>query len=120
MAKRILIIEDSLFIREVLIHLFESEGYEVCSFENSQTVVNIALLIPDIVLLDVNLLGSPKNGDEVCADLKRYPATANLPVILLSAEDNLEFIAMKCHADGFITKPFNAEVLLKTITESIK
>lgn len=119
MAKRIVIIEDNSFIMELLIYLFENEGYQVSSFNNSQTAVDIALFNPSVVLLDVNLMGSPCRGDEVCADLKSYAATANLPVILLSSEENLEFIATNCRADGFITKPFDPEVLLKRVSEAV-
>jgi two-component system response regulator VicR len=119
MAKRIVIIEDDPYIMELLIYVFENEGYQVSSFKNSQTAADIGLLFPHVVLLDVNLAGSPRRGDQVCADLKSYAATANLPVILLSAEGNLELIAAKCLADGFIAKPFDLDVLLKKVSEAV-
>ncbi|RZL02590.1 MAG: response regulator transcription factor, partial [Pedobacter sp.] len=81
MTKRIVIIEDDASILELLIFLFEDEGYTVFPFPNSQTATSIADLQVSIILLDVKLNGSLKNGNDVCIELKALPITSLLPVI---------------------------------------
>ena len=112
MAKRIVIIEDDTNILELLVYLFENEGYHVSSFTKSLEVEEIALRSPDVVLLDINLTGSPKRGDEICSDIKKLPADQMFPVVLLSAETDLETLARNCMADGYVAKPFDIEKLI--------
>lgn len=59
---------------------------------------------PDIIVLDVTMEGN--DGRNICRCLKQDPLTKNIPVILLSANDQLEKIAKDCGADGFVAKPF--------------
>ena len=115
MAKRIVIIEDDPNILELLDYLFENEGYHIFSFSQSQTAKHIQTLLPDVILLDVNLVGSLCQGNEVCNELKALLATSCLPVMLLSAERNLSVIAAQCHADAFICKPFDIDELVEKV-----
>ena len=62
-GKRILIIEDDPDILEILGIIFQEEGYEVILSETGDETAIIHLIIPDIVLLDVRLERSAKNGD---------------------------------------------------------
>ncbi|KQR70407.1 response regulator transcription factor [Pedobacter sp. Leaf176] len=119
MAKRIVIIEDDDNILELLVYLFENEGYHVSSFAKSMEVMEIALLSPDVVLLDINLTGSSKRGDEICADIKKLPADQIFPVVLLSAETDLETLARNCMADGHVAKPFDIDKLILKV-ESVQ
>ncbi|MNK18723.1 Phosphate regulon transcriptional regulatory protein PhoB [compost metagenome] len=112
MAKHIVIIEDDPNILELLVYLFEDEGYQISSFSQSQTANHIQTLLPDVVLLDVNLSGSISQGDEICKELKKLVATSQLPVMLLSAEKDLASIAKKCNADAFLCKPFDIGELM--------
>lgn len=112
MAKRIVIIEDDIDIMELLVHIFENEGYHVSSSNISLEAGEIAQLLPDVVLLDINLAGSPKNGDEICLDLRQLSFTKSLPVMLLSAERDLARLAGNCRADGFMEKPFDVDKLI--------
>jgi two-component system response regulator VicR len=115
MTKRIVIIEDDQNILELLIFLFEGEGYHVSPFSKSQTAVDISLLFPDVIILDVSLIGSLKHGDAVCTELKELLVTSKLPVLLLSAEKNLQSIAEGCLADAYIKKPFDIDELLNKV-----
>lgn len=66
---------------------------------------------PDLILLDVNMPGI--NGFEACAILKSKPATADIPVIFLTADDNKESIVRGFNAGGvdYVTKPCSREEL---------
>ena len=119
MAKRIVIIEDDDNILELLVYLFENEGYHVSSFTKSREVGEIASLSPDVVLLDINLTGSTKRGNEICSDIKKLPADQTFPVVLLSAETDLNTLARNCMADGYVSKPFDIQKLILKV-ESVQ
>ena len=70
MAKRILIIEDDIDILELLVYLFENEGYQVSSFNRAPEAEEIIHLLPDVILLDVNLAGSAKREIRFVLTLK--------------------------------------------------
>lgn len=72
---------------------------------------------PDVVLLDWRL---PRlDGVEVLKQLKSAPATAHLPVVVLTTSDQERDLstAIRLRADKFLTKPADAQVLLRLLTE---
>ncbi|MEJ5995095.1 response regulator [Pedobacter sp. Du54] len=120
MPKRILIIEDDPDILEILDIIFQDEGFEIISSSNGMSVDEVSLIHPDLVLLDVRISGFEKTGAEICAELKAYAQTSHLPVLLLSAETGLPYIAAKCGADGHIAKPFTIDTLILKVKEMTK
>jgi len=118
MAKRILIIEDDPDILEILDIVFQDEGYDIISSRNGMSADEIEIVHPDLVLLDVRISGFEKTGAQICEELKAL--TNSLPVLLLSAESNLNHIATQCGADGHMTKPFEIAGLVKKVVEMIK
>jgi len=62
---------------------------------------------PDIIIIDYFLGG--ELGNEICLELKAYPLTQNIPVVLYSAFKNLKDLAMESSADGYIMKPFDID-----------
>ncbi|UOE52481.1 response regulator [Mucilaginibacter sp. SMC90] len=119
MPKKLLIIEDDLDIQAVLYYIFVEEGYEVELSENGDAAGDMAEPFPDLILMDVQLKGALKNGDAVCLLLKSVAATHDLPVILLSAECDLNLICKACGADGFLCKPFDVARLTGLVAELI-
>ena len=115
MSKRILIIDNDKDMLTILSFIFEDEGYEVISYNTGKTAEYIQLIHPDIILLDVRITGYPKTGCEICTELKSYTCTANLPVVLISAEYEIESLARKCGADDYISKPFDISYLLTKV-----
>jgi len=115
MAKRIVIIEDDPNILELLIFILEAEGYQISPFATGIDAAEIGLLNPDMVLLDVSLIGYPKTGDQICGDLKKLLATSKIPVMLLSAEKDLAGISTACFSDDFLTKPFDIDELVNKV-----
>lgn len=109
MPKRIMIIDDEDDVLEILSLVFEDEGYNVITANNGDAAEHILEYNPDVILLDLRLVGSKHSGLEICRALKSNPSTAHVPVILISSEYNLPKLASACGADDYITKPFDLE-----------
>ncbi|TFF37732.1 response regulator [Mucilaginibacter psychrotolerans] len=117
MAKRILVIDDDEDILEILNIIFQENGYETVISNTSEAAEHIRVIQPDIVLLDVRIVGSAKNGPEICKEIKSQIETRHLPVMLVSAETDLAIIAQDCGADTYIAKPFDIFGLLSRVKE---
>lgn len=117
MTKRILIIDDDRDILESLDIIFKHEGYEVILSETGHETEDILGISADVVLLDIRLSGSGRNGADICAILKSQPETQDLPVIMFSSEDNLKEISEQCRANGYIRKPFEVSKLMAKVNE---
>ena len=119
MAKRILIIDDDPDILDVLNIVFQDEGYNVVISNTCKILDDIHEVAPDLILLDVHIPTSPKNGDVICTELKAGPETKNLPVILVSGEWNLDEICATCGANDYIRKPYDLNVLSDKVREML-
>ncbi|WP_442587063.1 response regulator [Pedobacter sp. AW31-3R] len=117
MSKTVLIIEDDPNIMSILEILFSEEGFSPILKPNGTSTEEVMILQPDLILLDVRIKGSTKNGAEICTALKSSPGIGQIPVMLVSAENNLDLIAKDCRADAFITKPFNLDLLIDRVKE---
>jgi len=111
-SKKVLLVEDEDALRRVMKDLLEREGFEV--FEAADGVValdEIDRSAPDIVVLDLNL---PRlDGYGVLSHLRSRPATANLPVIVLTAkgDEDSEVRVFEYGASDYLTKPFRPRAL---------
>ncbi len=111
-AKRVLLVEDEEALRRVMKDLLEREGFVV--FEAGDGVIaldEVDRLAPDLVVLDLNL---PRlDGYGVLSHLRARPATAKLPVIVLTAkgDEDSEVRVFEYGASDYLTKPFRARAL---------
>lgn len=116
--KRIAVVEDEIYMREELCSVMEKAGYsvlEVTAFENAAE--QLAALIPDLVILDLNL---PEiSGFQICRDLKQK---TSIPVLVLTSRDQMtdELQALRLGADEYLTKPCRMERLLARINNLLK
>lgn len=110
----ILVIDDDSGIGEMLKILLELNDYSVYVTEKPDEAERlISNKDIDLVLLDKLISGV--NGVEVCARLKKDPATGDIPILMMSA---LHEAGEKCRnagADDFIAKPFDMDELLEKI-----
>lgn len=119
MRKRILVIDDDEDILEVLRIIFQEDGYEVIISNTAEAAEHIHHLKPNLVVLDIRLSGSDKTGADICREFKlKYPE-ANIPIILVSAEENIHILASYCGADGYLSKPFDINRLMQRVEELI-
>ncbi len=117
--QRIVIVEDDEEIRDYLAAEL-SPNYEITVAENGRMGLGEVLKgIPDLVISDIMM--PEMDGNELCSKIKGNPATSHVPVILLTAksrdEDQLEGLEMG--ADAYIMKPFNMDILRRTIVNLI-
>lgn len=111
MKKTIAVVDDDQPIVDVVTMLLKDEGYDVLAYNNGE------LLLRDIereeihlILLDYRL--PKKNGAEIARDLKEK---RDIPVILISANHNLDQVVHNMPVDEFIPKPFEIDQLMRKI-----
>jgi type II secretory ATPase GspE/PulE/Tfp pilus assembly ATPase PilB-like protein len=111
-ARKVLLVDDEDSLRKVLKDLREREGYDVSEARDGvQALDQVDRVGPDIIVLDLNMPGL--DGYGVLSHLRSRPATADIPVLVLTAksdEDN-EVRVFELGADDFLTKPFRARAL---------
>lgn len=109
MRRKILVIEDDPDILEILSIILSGEGYEVIPSLTGDIVANLPVILPDLILLDLNLKGTKKTGAEICTLIKTQTATRKIYVIIVSGEPDVRHIAQSCGADSYIKKPFDID-----------
>lgn len=104
MTKKILIVEDSPTLSDVLFDYLGNEGYICHVIDNGLLVENwVRMYLPDMILLDVALPG--KNGLDLCKALREF---SNVPIIMITgrAEEGDRLKGLNNGADDYICKPF--------------
>ena len=112
----VLVVDDTLANRWVLLRVLEEAGYSVTEGETAADAVRLANHRPDLIVLDVRLPDG--SGFELARQLKESPRTADLPVLLISASftsPNERARGLDSGADGYLTHPVEPPVLLATI-----
>lgn len=121
MMKKILVIEDEIFIRENLIELLEIEGFEAIGAENGTQGVQLAKeRQPDLILCDVMM--PELDGYGVLSALREDTVTAMIPFMFLTASadrSNLQRIR-EMGMNDYILKPFNVDQFLSAIADRLE
>lgn len=102
----LLIVDDEPQVRKLLETLLQYEGYHTLSVgSGEEALALVAEQPPDLILLDIMMPGM--DGFEVANQLKGNPATANIPIIMLSAlsEPSARLSGLQTGAEEFISKP---------------
>ncbi len=109
---KVLLVDDEDMLRKVMKDLLERDGYHVVEARDGvEALDQVDRYAPDIIVLDLNLPGL--DGYGVLSHLRSRPATAEIPVVVLTArgdEDN-EVRVFGLGADDFLSKPFRARAL---------
>ncbi|MFO7652549.1 MAG: response regulator transcription factor [Candidatus Krumholzibacteriia bacterium] len=117
----ILVVEDEADILELLEYTLVKSGYRVdCAETGEQGLVAAREHAPDLVVLDLMLPGL--SGLEVCRRLKSEPATAALPIIILTARGEEEDVVagFEAGADDYVTKPFSPRILRARVSAMLR
>lgn len=117
----ILVVDDLPDNLRLLFTLLMPQGYEVGKALNGQMALKSAYASPpDLILLDINMPNM--DGYEVCKQLKANPQTKDIPVIFISALDDVwdKVKAFKVGGIDYITKPFQAEEVLARVENQLK
>ncbi|HEX8061923.1 MAG TPA: phosphate regulon transcriptional regulator PhoB [Allosphingosinicella sp.] len=113
---KLLLVEDDKALAELLIWHFERQGFDVRRTADGEEALLLAEeQVPDIVILDWMIEGV--SGLEVCRRLRRREATANVPIIMLTArgEETDRIRGLETGADDYVTKPFSPGELIARV-----
>ena len=102
--KKIYVADDDSNILELMQMILESKGYEVITSADGRSLSRLTEL-PDMVFLDIAMSGT--DGGEICHSFKQQHQRNGSPVVLVSANINLNEIAERCGADAVLPKPFD-------------
>jgi putative two-component system response regulator len=117
----IVVAEDDVATRALLRAALQRADYEVREFDNGADALHdIHRSAPDVALLDIGMPGM--DGLEVTRALRRMPATALLPIILVTARGRLEdkVAGLDAGASDFVTKPFEPVELLARVRANLR
>lgn len=120
-GESILVVEDEDDIAELIRYNLEAEKFTVTVAVNGEKGLEVARRInPDLVLLDLMLPGM--NGLEVCRALKADAATAEVPIIMVSArgEESDIVSGLELGATDYITKPFGVKILVARVRSVLR
>lgn len=113
--KRILIVDDEETLRLGLREYLELEGYEADAAASAEEALTLDLSRYNLILLDI-MMGK-MSGIELAEKLKNEPATADIPIIFLTAKGEADDMVagLKLGADDYVTKPYSVKVLVARI-----
>ena len=115
--KRVIIVEDEQDMAELVAMRLQREDYEVeVAHDGREGLDRIRSNPPDLVILDLMLPRMP--GTEVCSQMRASPATASVPVLMLTAKGEESDVVLGLHvgADDYVTKPFSMSVLMARVS----
>ena len=119
--KRLLLVEDDRPIAELVKFHFSRADFTVTTTPSGEEAqILIDEIKPDLVILDWMIEGI--SGIELCRRLRRNPATANLPIIMLTArgEEDDRLRGLETGADDYVTKPFSPKELVARATAVLR
>ena len=114
--KTILVVDDDPVQVKLLQGVLSENGYNVLTAQEADNGLQLAMdHHPDLIILDIMM--PVINGYNFCRLLKSEEGQKDIPIILVTARDELEDIkiGMEMGADAYLTKPINSAELLRTI-----
>ena len=107
-ATTILIVDDEPGMHQVMEAVLSPEGYRLAFASNGAEALTLAArLTPDLILLDVVM--PDMNGFEVCRHLRADPQLAEVPIVMVTANDDRDsrLQGIEAGVDDYLTKPFD-------------
>ena len=117
MAKKILTVDDSKTMREMVAFTLKGAGYEVTEAEDGKNALDVlgGGLKPDLIITDLNM--PVMDGFELVTALRNNPAYKYVPILILTTESDpaKKERGKAAGATGWIVKPFNPEKLVQVV-----
>ena len=118
MSKKILIVEDSTALRDLVARILRHKGYEPLEAKDGYEAMAMILTEhPDLVLMDLTL--PDLSGFDAARRIKANPTTAQIPIVAYTAWDQqgMRAKARKAGISRYLVKPVPAEVLVEVIED---
>ncbi len=119
-SRRLLIIDDSEDLQQLLKRIFESKGYEVLTALSGKEALGVLFSttpLPDLILLDLML--PDMSGEEFAALKEKNSKIKNIPIILMSAGVmNTTEIDQRLSIKGYLNKPLDLFHLISTVEDA--
>ncbi|WPC39352.1 response regulator [Clostridium sp. JS66] len=115
--KKVLIVDDAMFMRVALKTMLEKNGYEVVgeAEDGADAISKYSILKPDIVTMDITM---PKmDGVEALTEIKKKDPNCKIVMISALGQETWVKKAIIIGAKGFIVKPFKEEHVIKTLSK---
>jgi len=120
MSLTVLLVDDEKDILELLKYNLQKEGLQTLTASNGKEALILAAKKPNLVVLDIMM--PEMDGWEVCKALRQNPATAQIPIIFLTAKDDEidEVVGLELGADDYITKPVKVRTFLARVKRVLR
>jgi DNA-binding response OmpR family regulator len=115
--KKIMIADDDPGILDAVCIMLEFEGYEVYCTPDGAELLKMEGGFPDLLLLDIWMSGI--DGRDICKQLKQQAISSNMPIVMISASNDIERSAREAGANDFLAKPFDMDILLRKIEQNL-
>ena len=122
MAK-ILIVDDAIFMRQMLTKILQAEGLEICGEASNakEAIAKYKLLKPDLVTMDIVMpMMDELDGIGALREIMNFDARANVLIVSVMGQENLVKKAMEYGAKDFIFKPFKSERIIKAVRNALR
>ncbi|MBO9657851.1 MAG: response regulator [Chitinophagaceae bacterium] len=114
----IILLEDDPAINDSMVLILEMAGYEVSPFLSVESFRQANLAPPDVYLLDRQI--NDDDGLILCRELKDDNLTAHVPIIMISASQNIAALLYEAGGDAFLEKPYSRQKLIAIIERVIR
>lgn len=114
-SDKILVADDDPAILDALKMMLELHNYNVETISDGLVLQRIRGKRPRLVLLDILMSGV--DGRDICKQMKQQKETKDIPVILISATQNIRQSTKDAGANDFLPKPFDVEDLLSKVAK---
>jgi len=113
MAGTVLVVDDDVSTVEMIQEVLEMEGYRVVRAVDGESLGVALREQPHLILLDINMPGM--DGPEVSRRLRADPATAHIPIVVMSSHVARGTVPPEMPHDDRLTKPFALDALVVTV-----
>jgi CheY-like chemotaxis protein len=114
-----LVVDDDAFVVSALAEVLSEDGYDVHTASNGFSAVRFAQAYrPSVVLLDLAL--PERSGIEVLAELRGFPATRDIAIVIVTANPRQLTAADLDAIDGVVAKPFDIAELVQTVHSALQ
>ncbi len=117
---KIVVVDDSYAELQMIEGYLKSANHTVVSYSTAEKLEDKLVADPaDLIILDVVMPG--RNGFQTCRDLKNDARFKNIPVVLCTSkgQESDKFWGQQQGADGYVVKPFKADVLLNAVKKAL-